>query len=107
MLKMLTLTAVAASLALSAPAMAFPNGPKNVQNVPQPKLPGPMKPGVFKLPPKPGPKAPKGGFNNGAAFGALLGVGILTAAAIAASADDEECWQEERDGDLVTVCVDR
>ncbi|MFC5066401.1 hypothetical protein [Flaviflagellibacter deserti] len=104
-LKTVTIAVVAASLALgtAAPAFAGWNGPNEFQNKPNPKFPGPG-PKDFKAPPKKaGPKP----HHHGPAFGALMGVGVLTAAAIAASQDDEECWQERRKGGrIVTVCVE-
>ena len=108
-LKKITLALVAASVVMSAtaPAMAFPNGPKDFQNKPTPKFPGPKGPGGFKTPPK--GQGPKGGHNHNhdAAFGAMMGIGLLTAAAIAASAQDDgqECWKEKHQGEIVTVCV--
>jgi hypothetical protein len=103
-LKKITIALVAASVAFAAagPAFAGPNGPKDFQNKPNPKFPGPG-PKDFKAPPK---KAGPNPHNHDAAFGAMMGIGILTAAAIAASAADDECWKEERHGEIVTVCID-
>ena len=105
-LKKIILAVAAASVVMSAaaPAMAFPNGPKDFQNKPTPKFPGPKGPDGFK---NPGPKDGGHNHNHDAAFGAMMGIGLLTAAAIAASAQDggEECWKEKHQGEIVTVCV--
>lgn len=105
-LKKIAIALVAASVAFTtaAPAFAGP-GPKDFQNKPDPKFPGPG-PKDFKLPPKKvGPKKPH--HNHDAAFGAMMGLGVLTAVAIAAAAadDEPECWHEKRKGHLVQVCA--
>jgi hypothetical protein len=98
----IALIAASSLLAANTSAMAFPNGPKDFQNKPQPKFPGPG-PKDFKAPPK--KQGPNNG-NNGnanAAFGIMFGIGAIAAAA-AIAADDEVCWKEKHQGQIVLVC---
>jgi len=91
---------ISASMILSGTAaMAGPKGPQDFQNNPQPKFPGPG-PKDFKAPPQ--KQGPNNSFNP--AFGIILGVGAIAAAA--AAAQDDECWKEKHNGKVFIVCED-
>ncbi|BCJ89863.1 hypothetical protein IZ6_05980 [Terrihabitans soli] len=101
----IALIAASSVLAANTSAMAFPQGPKDLQAKPQPKFPGPKGPGDFKNPPKGnGPHNHDHSFNP--AFGIILGVGAIAAAAAAADAaqDDTVCWKEKHKGQVVLIC---
>jgi hypothetical protein len=99
----IALIAASSILAANTSAMAFPKGPQEFQNKPQPKFPGPKGPQDFKAPSK-----GKGPHNHdfNPAFGIILGVSAIAAAAAAAEAadDDTVCWKEKHKGKIVLVC---
>jgi hypothetical protein len=100
----IALIAASSVFAANTSAMAFPKGPQDFQNKPQPKFPGPKGPGDFKAPPKGGNNPHNHDFNP--AFGIIMGVGALAAAAAAADDDDTVCWKEKHKGQIVLVCAE-
>jgi hypothetical protein len=96
----IALIAASSVFAANTSAMAFPKGPQEFQDKPNPKFPGPKGPKDFKAPPK------KKGHNHdfNPAFGIIMGVGALAAAA--ADDDDTVCWKEKHKGQIVLVCTE-
>jgi hypothetical protein len=100
----IALIAASSLFAVNTSAMAFPNGPQDFQNKPQPKFPGPKNPQDFKLPPK--KQGPNNGNNFNQAFGIMMGISAIAAAAAHAADDDTVCWKEKHKGKIVLICTE-